>query len=421
MRDRYFRHALRRLPAPPCVASVKARTGPAVNRSPPAHSGLVSTTTRHRKIPVPSPSMLGSDSLADPRSSGSGATPTRGMHRSAAVLAMLVLALVACQGGALSAEPTPSGPELAPERTPTSRPVTTHTPSLPSSVEPAREPADLVVRFQTSGLTRSYPTTLVADGRLTVPTDSGYVQQRLSPTGVHAITARLLQSGLLEEDNEISQPLLPDHDPTCGDGLGQYAYHSIELWQDRTATKVTWFTYLPTDFDCYATSPQLETANQLLEELSDPAAWLAPDAWIDPVPSPYTPTRYRLLTARQPWPTEAAGAPQIIEVDWPLADTLLTFGEPMPDAPYEARCGVISNEQAHRVTAALEAGGAQFSTPEERQILRGTYLEEAAGPGMVGVILEAMRPDEDSCDLSILGGGICWFQGPADRFGCPTY
>jgi hypothetical protein len=193
--------------------------------------------------------------------------------------AMVSLALAACAvGPGSTAEPIASAASPTPVRTPTPRPDPTNTPSLSPSTDPADEPADLVVRFQTYVLTRSYPTTLVADGRLTVPTDSGYVQQRLSPTGVQAVTARLLESGLFDGNTEIPQPLLPDHDPICGEGIGQHAYHSIELWQDGIATKVTWFTYLLTEFDCYASSPQLETANQLLEELSDPAAWLAPDA-----------------------------------------------------------------------------------------------------------------------------------------------
>jgi hypothetical protein len=342
------------------------------------------------------------------------------MLRVAAFLSVLVLSLSACQGGA-SPEPSPSAAGPTPERTSTPTDDPTPTPSLSPSAEPLGEPADLVLRFQTSGLTPAYPTTLVADGRLTVPIDAGYVQQRLSPAGLHAVTQRLLESGLFDESTEIPQPLLPDHDPICGDGIGQYAYHSIELWQDGIATKVTWFTYLLTEFDCYASSPQLDAANLLLQELSDPAAWLAADAWIDPGPRPYAPAAYRLVTARQPWPPEAAAAPSVDEVDWPLVDTLLTFGEPMRNAPFEARCGVISSEQADRVTAALEAVGAEFNTPEEHRILRGTYLEKASGPEMVGVILEAMRPDEGSCDTSILHEGICWFIGPTDVFGCPIH
>lgn len=344
------------------------------------------------------------------------------MFRSVALLTVLVLALVACQGDAsLSAEPTPSTAPPAADPTLTPIPDPTQPPAPTPSPDTVGEPADLVLSFQTSGLTRTYPATLVADGRLTVPTDSGYMQQRLSLAGVQAVTERLLQSGLFGENTDIPQPLLPDHDPICGDGIGQYAYHSIELWQDGVARKVTWFTYLLTEFDCYASSPQLETANQLLEELSDPAAWLAPDSWIDPVPRPYTPAAYRLVTAHQPWPTEAAAAPPVDEVDWPLADTLLTFGEPMRDAPYEARCAVISSEEADRVTVALEVVAAEFNTPEESQILRGTYLKGTPGPEMVGVNLEAMRPEEDSCDSSIFHEGVCWFIGPVDVFGCPIH
>jgi hypothetical protein len=345
---------------------------------------------------------------------------------------VLVLALSACQGSlATSADPSElSDPTLKPTGLPSPDPTATPSPQASEPMDP-NDPApvdaivgELVVRFETSGLSRGYPGTLVADGRLTIPTASGYVQQRMTPVGVSVVTERMLQSGLFDKDTALAQPLYPDHDPICGEGLGQYAYHSIELWQDGAPTTLTWFTYLLSEFHCYEPSPRVDAANQLLHDLSAAARWLPPDVWADRVLRTYSPAWYRLSTVAQPWPSDAAPAPLVDDVDWPLADTLLSFGERhdiRPYAPHVSRCAVIGNDDADAVTDALTSAGAQFNTPGNPKIMRGTYLHEDSRREMIVVILEPMRPEEDTCDPSPLRDGICWMMGGIDVFGCPIH
>src|SRR5688500_8166185 len=137
-------------------------------------------------------------------------------------------------------QPTPSsapsgsaGPTSSPEQSPTASPSPKPEPTLD-------QPAELVLRISYERFADHWTSTsLVDDGRLTTPSDSGWVVRILSAAGVERVRNEILDTGLFSESFDL--PLEPTGAaPECFDGIGQIFGASIEVVTDGPPVAVSW-------------------------------------------------------------------------------------------------------------------------------------------------------------------------------------
>jgi hypothetical protein len=142
------------------------------------------------------------------------------------VVVIATAALVsACAAGQASLAPSaPETPRTTPSATPS--PPATHS-DAPSAVPTQSTPTlpeagDVVLTISHDYVGDAWSTTsLVADGRLTSPSDTGWQVRVLAPEGVERVRAEVLATGLFSENLVIPTEVVLGAGPECaaGDGM----------------------------------------------------------------------------------------------------------------------------------------------------------------------------------------------------------
>lgn len=264
-------------------------------------------------------------------------------------------------------------------------------------------------------------TSLVEDGRLTSPTETGWQVQVLSPAGVERVRGEILATGLFDGNADLPLVPVPGQEQGCGDGLGLTFQATIELSTDAGLITVSWG-QTNTPEGCYETSPASDALDALLGRLESLDEWLPAGAWEDRIARPYQPHGYGLVTIGQPWHESFGNPPDAGTIDWPLAGTLLTYGDSRPPLPFAVewsiRCGPVTADEADQVVDAIRAVGARFSDSSPTGFASATLLSDGLNERTVAVILEAMRPDQTDCEGLNLGFVNCWQVGGVQPFFC---
>jgi hypothetical protein len=349
------------------------------------------------------------------------------MYRVGNILVLVAgLGLTACTSASVAESYAPASPVETIPTTPVPTESRTPAPSATASeIAPDAMVGELVVTFQSSNLNHTEPTSIVADGRVTAPGSSGYVQQRLSPAGVELIRQQIIASGLFSQTRDLPLPPAAKSAPFyCADGgLGWYTTNAIVLWTGNQPIRLTWQTPASADIAaCHGGSPETDTADALLERLRSLDDWLPADAWSDPLARPYSPGRYRFATLVLDLREDLASAPSLAALRWPLEGTLRGYGEPQSDLQdREGRCAVVSAAQADQIMDALDDAGAQLSSPLDPLVMLGTYLVDETAQEAVAVVLEPLRPEESTCEPWPFDVPLCWYVGDVDLLGCPIH
>jgi len=315
-----------------------------------------------------------------------------------------------------------------PTETASTQPIATPTasPTPSPSVEPTPTPTsagELVLRI-TYQYFASYwrSISLVADGRLTSPSESGWKVRVLSQNGVEWVRAEVVRTGLFAESADYPLVPVPNQDVGCMDGLGLTYSSAIELVTDEGPVIVSWQRAGGPD-GCWEPTASRLALELLLAKLESPDKWLPPDSWQDQTLRPYEPHGYRLITIAQPW-QQAAGEdlPEASSVSWPLADSLTTFGEAFTPRVYAdtwtVRCAGVSPDEAELVVDALTDAGATITDSSPSGFASGTLLRDRSTESMVAVILEALPVGMTGCAQLELEFLNCWQLGTIQPFYC---
>jgi hypothetical protein len=305
-----------------------------------------------------------------------------------------------------TASPTPdSTGEPSPRPSPAA--VVTVEPSATADPSPAADPAvgELVYRLTPYVEFFSLVTTsLVADGRL-VTMRAGQLEdgalwleeRRLTERGIALVRDEIQATGLFTESGAYVAIPLPGHELPGRGGSG----YTMEAGIPHGDVRVAWSSVDSDEPDWAEPSPERERLGVLAERLITLDDWLPREAWADPAPRPYLPTRYRLITIAQTWGGEMSDLPPDVSgVIWPLGGSLLTYGEPLPGSvpEYLQRCAVITADEAQRVVDALAVAGAPLVTPLGERFVTGADLGDRATVRAVDVVLVALHPYQTDCD-----------------------
>lgn len=343
---------------------------------------------------------------------------TRRAPLSSVSVAVAVALLAGCAGVDQSLQP--SSPSPGPR---SAAPTATASPS--PTVEPTPTPipaGELVLRITYAYFGSHWSaTSLVADGRLTSRSESGWEVQVLSPSGVDRVLAEVVETGLFEESAEFPLVPVPNQDVGCTDGLGLTFGAAIELSTDAGVTTISWRrTNVPEG--CYEPSAVRDALEALLARLESPEDWLPADAWQDESPRPYQPHSFRLITIALPWQAGVDDPPELSSVASPLVDSLTTYGEAVIPAGFArqwtVRCGGVSPDEAELVVDALAEVGARMSDSVPSGFASATLLGDRANEETVAVILEALPPGQSGCAQLDLGFLNCWEIASTQPFYC---
>jgi hypothetical protein len=331
------------------------------------------------------------------------------------VLAVTLLA--GCGAAEQSSQPslevgTPT-PSAQPNATPSPRPTAEPTP-IPAG--------ELVLRITYARFGSHWTAiSLVADGRLTFPSESGWKVQVLSPSGVARMRAEVVATGLFEESADYPLVPVPNQDIGCADGLGLTFGAAIELATDSGRAIVSWAQTNAPD-GCYEPSAARDALNTLLARLESPHEWLPADVWQDEALRPYEPHGFRLVTVTQPQLASVGDVPDVSSVAWPLVNSLISFGEPVPPtlfAPtWTVRCGGVSPDEAELVEEALADAGARMSDSMPSGFASIALLGGPANESTVAVVLEVLPPGTTGCAQLDLGFLNCWQVDAIQPFYC---
>jgi hypothetical protein len=184
----------------------------------------------------------------------------------------------------------------------------------------------------------------VISARWTTHNDwTGYLEQRLSPSGVELVRAEILA-------------LKPVQD--CKPGLGNYGY----LDGSRTVCESPGYPNL------WAYDLQYQRLSKLQYGAR---SWLPASAWVDPQPKPYVPARYHLEidhASAVPAPVDAA---TFLATVSPEVAGLLTHPSQCPfgAASALATCFEVTTDEARDVATALEISAPQgrFRTSDDQE------------------------------------------------------
>lgn len=344
----------------------------------------------------------------------------RRTHALAGALAGAVLAVSGCSAGSpaatsSTAPATPSEPASTPQATPTLLP----------SASPRATPqplAALVLRITHDYFGSQWTTTsLVADGRLTSPAESGYQVRVLSPIGIDRVRSEILGTGLFEESATVPLVLVADADPGCTDGLGLSWGVTIELATNAGGVNVSW-EEARAERACYEPSAQRDGLEALLVRLESMEEWLPSEAWSDATARAYQPHGYRMFTIALPWQNEVGQPPDLATVEWPLTGTLTSYGTGLALPPWRdswtMRCAAVTGGEAILVVDALADAGAAMTDSTPSGYASATYLGDRSNGLTIALVLEALRPDETDCGNPDLGFLNCWSVGGVNLFDC---
>jgi hypothetical protein len=333
------------------------------------------------------------------------------------LVALAVALLAGCSAAGQSAQPSASegSQTQTAEPTPTSTPTAEPTPNPMSAGE-------LVLQVTHQSFA-SYWTSIsmVADGRMTFPSENGWQVRVLSPSGVDRVRTEAIGTGLFGETADYRLVPVPNQDIACNEGLGLYFSAAIELVTDNGPVIVSWQRASGSD-GCWEPNTARDAFESLLGKLESPVEWLPSDAWQDPTLRPYESHSYRLITIAQLRLQDVGDVPEASSVSWPLADSLTTFGEAVTPRVYAeswtVRCGVVSPDEAERVTNALTDAGATMADSSPSGFASVTLLDHPPRNETVAVILEALPVGMSGCAQLELEFLNCWQVGVIQPFYC---
>lgn len=304
-------------------------------------------------------------------------------------LGLLVLAIALSACGDVPLDPTPDA----------SSPGTP-----PASMGPLPPVSgDLALRLvQIGDVSWIYPVaqvTIMADGRvLTSPSEPELVwqQRRLSAAGISAVQA--LADGTRLFTASADYPML--HRPGAPEWPGMGG-SLITMTRGNGAARVVvsggvWFgDEFETTYN--VPSPERKLLTELAAKLSD-LSWLTDDAWLDPVPRPYEPAGFLLITS---WQTIPGSGASVDDVAWPFDGPLSAFGEALRQSDVEMlRCGTLDAEAAQVIVDEVNRLNQTDGSPVEFNAgLR-------SGQAAVDLYLEPMLPDGFPGCGDLLVGGV---------------
>jgi hypothetical protein len=246
---------------------------------------------------------------------------------------------------------------------------------------------ELVLRVHTGGgfvpvefTLREVPGfSLFGDGRLIVtgpvieiypgPAMPNLQLTRLSEEGIQAILEEARGAGLLDGDASYDYPCVTDVPTTTFTVVAEGRTHTVSAHALGFGDQMTG--------DC--PDVDVEARAALLEfwtKLGDPESWL-PEGSVGQT-EPYVPEEMRVYT--MPY----GGDPELEQepIDWPLAGSPGSFGEPDANLP-DYRCGVVSGKGLDALLPLAE---------------RANQLTPWIGDGdEVGLVFRPLLPDEGGC------------------------
>ena len=377
------------------------------------HDELGELITQRLRAAAPSDAP---DRLLDDAMSRISETPQRGrgwfgapagrLLAAAAVLALAVV--VGAQVSALIGRPV--GTDVSPSPSAAAVPTASAIPSssatnsaAPSASAPApveTEPAvanDLVLRLVTAGGGPTYPgdqlpqMTLLSDGTLiwqpSPDVSDALVTRQLTDAGLADLREHIFGSGLLDASADHGLDPLPGAEPP-GRGVAVHTFTAGQADDQVVVTSVQWLgdeeeaTY-------YEPAPEREQLDQLVQDLRDPEALVAADAWAGPATA-YEASEYALflIPYRDAEWYDTTDVSEIrFPVDGPLDEYGVVSGESGPPA---TRCGVISHAEAAAMVEDLAAAGYELVGLDRATV---GSLAWAEGNGAVDLTVVPRMPD----------------------------
>jgi hypothetical protein len=184
---------------------------------------------------------------------------------------------------------------------------------------------------------------------------TGFLEQRLSPSGVELVRAELLANGPIGE---------------CGGTMGFYAYKDGARFVCEQPGASTYL--LNGGSDTHVRNER-SSYPRLWELPYGAASWLPPSAWADAEPKPFVPSKYQLQIGVVDDVGRAAPAidvPAMLEYLPSDVAGLLTAATPCTLGP---ACFELTTEDARRIAAALAIAGPTNGIDGELTGRFGTY------------------------------------------------
>jgi len=303
-----------------------------------------------------------------------------------------------------SVAPTGTGqpsPSTAPSATPDA------TPPSPVPTEPTASGDALLLRIVTLGgpidpFSMLPGVTVTADGtviwRPVSTTElAGYLTRRLTDDGLAELRQIVFGDGLLDADATHELEPLPDAEPPGRGGLE----HTFTVGEGADRIVVTSVGWLGDDEEAayYEPDPERRALDELAGLLRDPESLLGEEAWDGPATA-YEADEYLLvLTAYRNVPPY--GNPDISRVPLPTDEPPDEFGDAYGGGvePPNARCGVLSRDEAAAIVAALTTLGVDQENSVGMDRATGASLDWAEGSGVVDLYLMPRMPgDYPGCD-----------------------
>lgn len=318
----------------------------------------------------------------------------------------IVAALVAgCVAGASPPAATPAGSagEPSPSPTPALSPTTSPSPTPAPSPTSTAIDAELVLRAD-----------MVDDiagsriPRLSVYRDGTVLRWSWDEDGTRAPTAALLTPDGLATllDAVLSDPLVTGDDigpmPDWAAGFTTYfiTVRGPGGLVERSVTNAA-----PAD-----RQGEVAAFVAFVERLVALDVGLPATAWAVPPDeaAPWVPATWLLKVTDWGYPSGAPLAVDVVDIDWPLTEGPLRFGEPFDTgssaddagAPRAVRCGVVTLEEALAIQEALRdvLGGSEVMLPGPERL--SADLAWAEGDSHIAISLAAQLPDDPpDCSL----------------------
>jgi hypothetical protein len=288
-------------------------------------------------------------------------------HR--ALIPLFVASIVAagCDGGRASAAPS-AGPSGGSSPAPATRlPTPVPTPVGPSGGpspdgSPVAATANLILRLTTCDDTcgPTAGTTFLDDGRLLWEAPDGsrnVLVARLSDAAIATIREAIAATPALSTDGDYRATPRPGAEPI------EHGVVSFRFDVQQATGPVVVTSWDPDSLADQASSwifpPELATLADLAHRLTDPAAWLGSDAFVEP-PVVYVPAAVVVRIDLFPDVGDIGGTTvDVDEVEWPFGEPIETAGDPIPGEETPApRCVTLDAADAAAMRAAEKEAGA---------------------------------------------------------------
>jgi hypothetical protein len=262
----------------------------------------------------------------------------------------------------------------------------------PSASTPAAA-SGLVIRGTScsDACTATAGTTILDDGRIIWENAVQQVRASiLTDAALERVRGDLAAVPALGESGSFSARLRPGRTANPH-GVG---FHQFELGEGADRIVVT--TVDPGSFadqpDAWIIPPEAFELTALAQRLGDPAAWLGPDAFSEPV-GPFVPTGYLVKIVPYPEIGVTGSNVDVDDVTWPFAGPIELVGEPLPGEPGEPvdRCLLLDAATGRDLLAAEAAAGAVRNIDEWGSTV---VYDWARGGGWVDVSLVPLLPHQ---------------------------